>query len=47
VTNLAAGSLGAEQVPVMQLAIDHALRSIERRKSALAIETAKPSKIFA
>jgi TRAP-type uncharacterized transport system substrate-binding protein len=47
VSKLAAGSLGADQVPVMQLAIDHARRSIERRKAALSIDMPGPSKVFA
>jgi TRAP-type uncharacterized transport system substrate-binding protein len=47
VSNLADGTLGADQVPVVQLAIDHARRAIERQKSALVMGASRPTNVFA
>ena len=47
VSKLASGALGSDSVPVMSLAIDHARRTIERRKAALAYATPATSRVFA
>lgn len=47
VGKLASGALASDSVPVMSLAIDHARRTIERRKAALAYATPATSRVFA